>query len=210
MAARLPSLVLVAASLLAVAPGQAGVRTPTVSPREQYLQALRTLAQAPGFRMVESIDVWASVRRSERAEIRYRAPNRLQTTVTSLLPPPLARLTTIQVGRQRCQTPPGVCYRSPTRVDASAAVHALLGPLLVVNYHRTSDAAGELVIRMDKATGQGSHYYARMTIDKQTGLPRIFHSEVERDGKRLVAQTANFGYTKLYSITLPPNAHHTK
>jgi hypothetical protein len=207
---RLPSLVLVAISLLAVASGQAAVRTSAASPRQQYLQALRTLAQTPGFRMVESIDVWASARRSERAEIRFRAPNRLQTTVTSLLPPPIARLTTIQVGRQRCQTPPGICYHSPTRVDAYAAVHALLGPLLVVNYHSTTDAAGQLVIRMDKTTGQGSHYYARMTIDKQTGLPSVFRSEVDRDGKRLVAQTANFGYTKLYSVKLPPNARHTK
>jgi hypothetical protein len=206
--ARLPSLALTVAALAAAVPITAAAHTRSTSPSAQYQQALRALAGTPGFRMVESIDTWTSPRRSEQAELRYRAPDRLQTTVTSLRPPPIAQLTSIQVGRERCQTPPGICFRSPTPVSPFTAVHQLLGPLLPVNYHSASYAGGHLIIRMDKATGKGSHYYARLTVDAQTGLPITFTSQVELNGKKLVSQHASFSYGTPYTIRLPPAAKH--
>jgi len=155
--------------------------------------------------MIEHLEVHAGTPRSVTSEIRYQAPNRLQTLVTQRLPPPTIKLTQVQIGSRQCQTPPGVCFKTPQAADPAHAVRALLGPALPVTYHTTTNQAGHLIILLTKQTSKNSHYLAELEIDAKTGLPLTFTSSVEQNGTKIITQTATFTYAPL-SISLPPAA----
>ena len=102
---RLPILAC-AASLACMAAPAAGDATGALTPRARFDRALAALARPEGFRFAETVDVQQKPARSIRTVIRYQPPDRLETVVTTLLPPPIQQLTIVQVGRRRCQTPP--------------------------------------------------------------------------------------------------------
>lgn len=156
--------------------------------------------------MVETVDATLGVHRNVKAEVRYRAPNRLQTSVTTRLPTPSVQLTVVQVGDTRCQTPPGVCFQTRQRPNATATVRTFLDPALPVNYRRDRDKSGNVVLRLSGTSATGVRYFARLAVDPHSGLPLRFSSRIMRNGEAVASQKATFTYNKRYRIELPKNA----
>jgi hypothetical protein len=172
----------------------------TPSPKAQYAAALDRLAGVSSFRMVERLDVIAGTPRVVVSEIRYRAPNRMQMIVTTLVPGPATTFSQVTVGRRECQAPPGVCFHAH-RPDLPRAVHRLLGPAVPVTYRVRRDHSGHRVISMTKRINKHSTYAAHLTL-AANGRPLSFAGYVWRDKREVVRQTATFAYVPV-SIRLP-------
>jgi hypothetical protein len=201
--ARLPTLAGLATLLCALTPAALAADP---SPRDQYQHALSELSHVPVFRMIETVDLRVGTRRIIQSEIRYRAPDRLETIITTLLPPTPVKFTQTQVSHVECQTAPHICFKTRRAPNAVAAVRRLLGPTVPVTYRAGTDAAGNRIVLLSRPTAKHSRYLAHLTIDAKTGLPLSFSSRVEQQGRSLVTQTANFTYRHTGSISLPP--HH--
>jgi hypothetical protein len=192
-----------AAALVGAAAPAVGGAT---SAQARFRAALDRLSSTPGFQLVNAVEVRAPRRESTRTDVRYRAPDRLQTIVATRLPPPAQRLNMIQVGGVRCQAPPGVCYRMARPADAVAMVRSVIGPALPVGYRAADDGHGHVVVRLSKATGRAGRYVGRLVIDARTGLPLRFSSRVIHGGRTLITQVATFRYGGPFTISLPAGA----
>jgi outer membrane lipoprotein-sorting protein len=200
--ARLPIYLL---ALSSAAPASAAA-TAAPDARAQYEQALAHVAHVRSLEFQETVKVLNGTRRTVRTHISFLAPHRSRMVVTTLAPRPVQTLKTVQVGRVRCQAPPGVCFRAPPPTVPIATIRALLVPKLPVTYRATTDPARGFVIIKLGARSKGGRYSARLVIDAARGLPVRFSSAVTDEGHVYASQEATFDYRGKFKIKLPAGA----
>jgi hypothetical protein len=171
--------------------------------RDQYERSLARVTQTGRFEFIETVRLVEGQRRTARTVVQFVAPDRLRQVVTTVAPPPAARLVTVQVGRVRCQTPPKTCFRS-ARAAPVRAVRALLQPKLPLTYRLANDPPpGLVVVKLSAVVGSGARYAARLSIDAKRGRPVSFAAAVTKDGRMYASQRATFSYDGRFTIRLP-------
>jgi outer membrane lipoprotein-sorting protein len=193
----------------AVASQQASAAARATDGKTQFDQALARLAHIPRFQFVETVRVTGRSSQSVWTQIRFLAPNRMRMIVRTLAPE-RKQFETLQVGRVRCQAPPGVCFRTLPPKPADL-VRSFLRPRLRVRYRsETNPATDTTAVTMTASTGARGQYKARLVIDTVTGAPQSFSMTAGRGGHVSARQTATFDYKRHFTIRLPRKARVPK